>query len=38
MVKLKELTISSDIYLMDLEVIINEEIHNKVDDYIKKLS
>lgn len=38
MVKLNNLTIKNDIYLIDLEVIINEEIHNKVDDYINKLS
>lgn len=38
MVKLKEISINNDIYLMDLEVIINDEILNKVDDYIKILS
>lgn len=35
MVKLDSLNIKSDIYLMDLNVVIDDEIKNKIDQYIK---
>lgn len=38
MVKIQQLEVSSALYLMDLEVVIEDEILQKVDQYIKKLS